>query len=227
MSTVCLVGSTGLVGSNIYATLSKHPSVNTIYAYSRKELPSSEKLKPLLNKDSSSWPQQYPSGADIFISGLGTTRGQAGSFENQRKIDFDLNLDLAKAAKEAGTKHYVLISSGGASSSSPFPYTKVKGQLEDAVRDLGFEHCIILRPGLLIGNRGDSRPPEFILQKIAGFAGSVSGNRLKDFWAQDAEIVAKAAVKIGLDCIDGKEKDKFRIVGQADIVRLGRTEWKD
>ena len=82
-------------------------------------------LKPLLSSETASWPQQYPSGADVFISGLGTTRAAAGGFENQRKIDFDLNLELAKAAKESGTKSYVLISSGGASSSSPFGYAKM------------------------------------------------------------------------------------------------------
>lgn len=37
-----------------------------------------------------------------FVSCLGTTFAQAGSVEAQRKIDLDLNLSLAKAAKEAG-----------------------------------------------------------------------------------------------------------------------------
>lgn len=78
-----------------------------------------------------------------------------------------------------------------------------------------------------VGERQDSRPPEFVLRKIADAFGAVSGNRLKDFWAQDAEVVAKAAVRAGLDAAEGKEKEKFRIIGQSDIVRLGRTEWKD
>ena len=205
-----------------------NPQVKTIYAFSRKELPISEKLKPLLAKDSASWPSQYPTGADIFMSGLGTTRAAAGGFENQRKIDYDLNLELAKAAKEAGTKSYVLISSAGSSSSSSFGYPKMKGQLEDAVKALDFEHCIILRPGLIVGVRETQHhgAAEVVLRKMANAAGSVSGDRLKDFWAQDADVIAKAAVRAGLDCIEGKEKEKFRILTQADIVRLGRTEWK-
>ena len=105
----------------------------------------------------------------------------------------------------------------------------MKGELEDAVKALDFEHCLVLRPGLIVGARGshDSRPPEFVLRKVAGFFGGVSGNRLKDFWAQDAEVIAKAAVKAGLGCIEGKETEKFKVLGQADTVRLGRTEWKD
>jgi len=141
------------------------------------------------------------------------------------KIDYDLNLDLAKAAKAAGTKAYVLISTTGATSSSPFGYTKMKGELEDAVKALDFDHTVIVRPGLLVGNRSEMRYAELALRKIAGVMGSVSGNRLKDFWAQDAEVVAKAAVKAGMDCIDGKESEKVRVLSQADIVRLGRTEW--
>ena len=137
-----------------------------------------------------------------------------------------MNLDLAKAAKEAGTKAYVLISSSGASSSSLMGYPKMKGQLEDAVKALDFDHVIVLRPGLIVGARDETRTAELVLRKLAAAAGSLS-NGLKDFWAQDAEVIAKAAVRAGLDCIDGKETEKFKILGQADIVRLGRTEWKD
>lgn len=78
-----------------------------------------------------------------------------------------------------------------------------------------------------VGERQDSRPPEFAMRKVAGFFGAISGNRLKDFWAQDADVVAKAAVRAGLDALEGKEKEKFRIVSQSDIVRMGRTEWKE
>ena len=137
-----------------------------------------------------------------------------------------MNLDLAKAAKASGTKAYVLISTSGASSSSPFGYPQMKGKLEDEVKALDFDHCIILQPGLIVGQRADTRMAELVLRKVAAGAGSLS-NKLKDFWAQDAEVIGKAAVRAGLDCIDGKEQEKFRILSQADIVRLGRTEWKD
>lgn len=174
------------------------------------------------------WSQQYPTGTELFISGLGTTRGQAGGVENQRKIDYDLNLELAKKAKEAGTKAYVLISSTGANSSAMVPYSKMKGELEDAVKALDFDHVVIVHPGLIGGERAahDSRPPEYAVRKLAAVMGSIS-KKLTDFWAQDADVIAKAAVRAGLDCIEGVEKEKIRVLSQSDIVRLGRTEWKD
>ena len=210
----------------MFTILSKTPGCKTIVAYSRKELPLSEKSRPIISKDSSDWPSKYPQEADLFISALGTSRARAGGFDNQRKIDYDFNLELAKAAKAAGTKVYTLISSSGADSSSMFGYMKMKGELEDAVKALDFDRCIIVRPGLIVGPRENPGLAEFGLKKIAGLADSLSP-KLKDFWAQDAETIGKAAVKAGLDAVEGKEMAKFTILAQADIVRLGKTEWKD
>jgi hypothetical protein len=53
----------------------------------------------------------------------------------------------------------ILVSSGGSSSSSMMPYMKMKGQLEDAVKGMGFERCVILQPGMLLGHRCVSNIP--------------------------------------------------------------------
>ncbi len=99
----------------------------------------------------------------------------------------------------------------------------MKGRLEDGVNALGFEHVVILRPGLIVGQRGshDSRVAESVVRKVATLAGSVSDS-LKDFWAQDADVIAKAAVRAGLDCIEGKETAKSKILGQAGKVYHGK-----
>lgn len=228
MSSVALVGATGLVGSQILTTLLSHSSITSVHSLSRR-LPTSTspKLQPLVSSETAEWSTQLSSitpPPSIFFSALGTTRGAAGSFEAQRLIDYDLNLALAKAAKASGVKVYVLISTGGANPHSMLGYSKMKGELEEAVKALDFEHTIILRPGLLVGDRQESRPAEFVVRKIAGFAGALS-NGLKDFWAQDDEVVGRAAVSAGLQALEGKGS-KVSIVGQSEIVRLGRTEWK-
>jgi len=222
-----VAGSTGLVGSHILLTLLSLPAFTSVSAYTRRKLPEeSSKLSAIEAKDSETWPSLFPKSASIFLSALGTTRAQAGGFANQRKIDYDLNLALAKAAKESGVQTYVLISSAGTNSASSMPYSKMKGELEDAVKELGFKHTVILRPGLIVGDREDSRPPEFVIRKIASLAGALSGNRLKDFWAQDAEVIARAAVAAGVQALEGKKEEGVWEVAQADIVRLGRIEWK-
>src|SRR5262249_21734261 len=122
MSTAVLAGSTGLVvsaswsftgtiinlmyrsqGSHILSTLLEHPVFTSVYAYPRKPLPTpSSKLHPLEYGDSSSWPSQFPNSPvpSMFLSALGTTQAAAGGLANQRKIDYDLNLSLARAAKD-------------------------------------------------------------------------------------------------------------------------------
>jgi uncharacterized protein YbjT (DUF2867 family) len=213
-------------GSNILQALASHPSFTSVHVFARRKLATaSPKVTLIESPESEKWPSLFPKNASIFFSGLGTTRSQAGGVENQRKIDLDLNLELAKAAKAAGVQTYVLISSGGANANSKMPYPKMKGELEDAVKALGFKHTVILRPGLIVGDREDSRPPEFVIRKIAGFAGHFLGNKAKDFWAQDADVIGKAAVHAGLQCLEGKREEGDWLVCQADIVRLGRTEW--
>lgn len=159
----------------------------------------------------------------IFFSGLGTTKAQAGSIEAQRKIDYDLNLDLAKAAKEAGVDTYVLISSGSANAQSSFPYVQMKGQLEDDVKALGFKHTVIVRPGLILGGREDSRPAEFAIQSVAKLFKAVTP-KLTDFWAQDAATIAKAAIDAGLQCLDGKREEGAWVLGQVEINALGKAK---
>ncbi|KAF2472517.1 NAD dependent epimerase/dehydratase family protein-like protein [Lindgomyces ingoldianus] len=228
MATAALVGSTGLVGSNILSQLLAHPSFSSVYAYTRRELSNptaSTKLTPLSSTDSSTWPSLFPTAPTptIFFSGLGTTRGQAGGLENQRKIDLDLNYDLAKAAKEAGCDTYVLISSASASSQSMLAYSKMKGELEDKVKDLGFKHTVFLRPGLIVGTRQDSRAPEAVMRGLATGLGKLSP-MLKNSWAQDADVIARAAVNAGLQCVDGKKEEGVWVLGQKEIIRLGEEK---
>jgi len=229
MVSTLLVGSTGLVGSHILSTLSTSPSVTVVHALARRQPNSSDqKLDTIIEPDSSKWASKISSiqpTPSVFFSALGTTKAQAGGVDKQRQIDYDLNLELAKTAKEAGVQVYVLISVFGATPGSSNAYSRMKGDLEEAVKKLDFAHLVILRPGLIIGSRNDSRPPEAFAQGIAKLLGGISGGWLKDGWAQDAAVIARAAVSSGLKALDN-EAPKVWEVAQPDIIRLGRTEWK-
>lgn len=104
---------------------------------------------------------------------------------------------------------------------------KMKGELEDAVKAMDFEQTVIVRPGLILGEREDSRPPEWFFRKIAQFGAAIFGNGCKDFWAQDASVIGRAAVSAALKSANGENKEKVWMINQSDVLRLGRTEWKD
>ena len=107
-----------------------------------------------------------------------------------------------------------------------FPYGKMKAELDEAVKELGFPHTIILKPGLLLGTRKDSRPAEAAFRAVAIPMRAISNGLLTDWWAQDVDVIGRAAVAAGMQCVEGKSKEGVWVVGQSDIIRLGRTEWK-
>jgi uncharacterized protein YbjT (DUF2867 family) len=185
-----------------------------------------------VNIDTSRWPAEVAALSpppNIFISALGTTRSAAGGFQQQYKLEHGVNVELARAARDAGTRVYVLISSGGADKNSIFPYTRMKGEIEEDIKALGFEHTVLLQPGLIAGKREESRPLEAVLRFVAETAGKVHPV-LKDSWIQDADVIGKAAVHSGFKALQGDVPvgcEKVWILDREDIIRLGRTEWND
>lgn len=218
-------------GSHILSTLrTSAPQFSSIDIIARRSPPAAPEaavpVKEFIEKDTSKWVPLVSSlspAPSVLFCALATTRAAAGSFENQYKLDHDLNIELAKAAKQAGTKTYVLISAAGADLNSFFAYPRMKAELEEHVKEIGFDHTIIVRPGLITGNRQESRPGEAAFRFIAGAMGHVH-HSLKDSWAQDADTIAKAAVFAATKVEKGEVKDKVWIVGQKDIMRLGATE---
>ncbi|KAH8427895.1 uncharacterized protein LDX57_005598 [Aspergillus melleus] len=231
MANVALIGCTGMVGSHILTSLLAHPAVARVDTISRRTPQAAStaqaKLTTFVNDDTSRWASQLSSltpTPSIFISSFATTRGAAGGFENQYKIEHGLNIEMARAARDAGTKVYVLISSSGASKTSSIPYTRMKGEIEEDIKEMGFDKTVILRPGLIAGTREESRPLEAAIRYVASFAGKVHSS-LKNGWAQEADDIARAAVNAGLKALEGDVpagSEKVWELSGSDILRLGK-----
>ncbi|KAL3443619.1 hypothetical protein BJX65DRAFT_284824 [Aspergillus insuetus] len=231
MANVALLGSTGMVGTHILNSLLSSSSVSRVDTISRRTpqaaAAAQAKLTTFVSDDTSKWASQLSSLSptpSIFISSFATTRGAAGGFENQYKIEHDLNVELAKTARDAGTKVYVLISSSGASTTSNFAYTKMKGEIEEDIKALGFERTVILRPGLIAGQREESRPMEAAARFVAGAFGKLHSS-LKDGWAQEADVIGKAAVNTGLKALNGDVpagSEKVWVLHGSDIIKYGK-----
>ena len=85
---------------------------------------------------------------------LGTTIAVAGSQAAFRAVDHDAVLAFARAASAAGVTHFAVVSALGADASSRGFYNRTKGEMEAALRQVGFRHLVIARPSLLAGDRG-------------------------------------------------------------------------
>jgi uncharacterized protein YbjT (DUF2867 family) len=131
-------------------------------------------------------------GDDVFCC-LGTTMAKAESKENFYKVDFSYPLFIAKAAHSHGAKQYLLVSALGANKESSIYYNRVKGEIEDSIKQIRYKAIHIFRPSLLLGSRDEKRSGEDaakIFYKIFGFLIP------KKYQAIDSHKVAKAMITL-------------------------------
>ena len=150
MRTVALAGATGLVGREILRGLVADPSVAAIHVLARRAIEPAAKVTAHV-VDFRALPA-LPRVEEVYLA-LGTTIKVAGSQAAFRAVDFDANLAVAKAALAAGARRAGLVSAMGASARSGIFYSRVKGELEDALAALPFEGLVIARPSMLAGDR--------------------------------------------------------------------------
>lgn len=149
--TVIIAGATGLVGRELLAGLLADPSVAAVHSLGRRK-PATQHPKLTAHVvDFAALPALPP--ADEAYLALGTTIKVAGSQAAFRAVDHDANLAVAKAAMAAGVRRVGLVSAMGADAGSRVFYSRVKGELEDALAKMPFEGLVIARPSMLVGNR--------------------------------------------------------------------------
>jgi len=191
-----VIGATGLVGKQLVKQLLEHTEFEKVRIFVRRDSgikhPKLEQQIVDFN-DEKSWKKRLT--GDVLFSALGTTLKQAGGQQNQYAIDFTLNYNFAKIAKENGIKRYVLISSMSANSKAKLFCPRMKGELDDAVKDLLFNDLSILRPGPLAGVREEKRLGEIIAFPIIGLISKFILPRYRPI--QDS-IVASAMINVVL-----------------------------
>ena len=186
-----IAGSTGLVGSNILSYLSDNNHKPIALARSPiKEIPSNAQ-ELIIDYDSLLTEGSLPSCDHVFVC-LGTTIKIAKSKENFKIVDLDYPLAVAQKALDSGAKKLTLISSVGANSKSKNFYLRIKGELEDAILELGFESVNIFRPSFLIGQGGRHRSiSEKILMKVAKIFDIFCIGSARKYRSIDAQVLAK------------------------------------
>lgn len=143
---------------------------------------------------------------DVAFSCLGTTLKDAGSKEAQRKVDFDYQYNFAKAAKENEVEDYVLVSAYGANPNSKIFYSRMKGELEQEVKNLHFNKMTIFQPGML-ERKDTERTGEVLGGKIIKIA-----NKLGLFESQKplpTDVLAQAMVNSSKIKSNGYSKIKL------------------
>lgn len=170
-----LVGATGLVGGQLLALALADPRIGRVIAPTRRPLPpapSPSLDNPIvdftsLDADAAWWD------VDAVACALGTTIARAGSQDAFRRVDHDLVVEVARLGRRHGARAFALTSAYGADPASRIFYNRVKGETERDVAACGYPSLTIVRPGLIGGERTESRPAERAALRLLGLAGPV------------------------------------------------------
>jgi len=161
--TAVVLGATGLVGSELVRLLLASDQYARVVTVSRRPLDFTDaKLESCVTDFECLGEVAEKVSGDVLFSCLGTTKKQAGSIAAQRVVDHDYQLQIARFAAANGIPHYCLVSSSGANPASASAYMKMKGELEQAVKQLGFKRVSLFQPSLLLGQREQVRLGESV-----------------------------------------------------------------
>ncbi|MFT6927057.1 MAG: hypothetical protein ACJAZP_002686 [Psychromonas sp.] len=153
---IIMLGATGAVGNHTALTLSKMPSLKQLTLLGRRpaenivgdsvfqhkiDIFSVQSYEPFLN------------GHDTAICTLGVGQPSKMSKEEFIKIDKNAVLDFATACKKAGIAHFELLSSVAVSATSTSFYLRTKGELENALKELGFERLSLFHSSMIVTPR--------------------------------------------------------------------------
>ncbi len=188
--TALLLGASGLVGSHLLEQLLESPHYGEVVAFVRRplELQHPKLRQEVLDFDS---PDTSKIKGDDLYCALGTTLAKAGSKEAQYRIDCTYPYEIGKIARQNGTRQYLLVSSVGADAKSSNFYLKTKGELEEKIRELDFEHFVSARPSFLLGERKEFRLGERIGIVLAKAFAFLIPRRYRGI---EAEKVARALI---------------------------------
>ena len=167
MKRAILIGATGLIGKQLLKQLLNHNGFSEVRVFTRRTTGVHHpKLKEFIIDFDAIESQAGDISGDVLFSVLGTTLKTAGSKDEQYKIDYGYQHKTAEIAAKNGVRSLVLLSSTGANAQSNVFYSRMKGELDHAVKALPFEHISILRPSMLEGDREEFRLSEKIFTPL-------------------------------------------------------------
>lgn len=200
---VNLIGATGLVGSALLQQLLDDNRFGRVRIFVRRPpaMRHSRLEVCVINFEQPDEWRHLVRGHALY-SALGTTLRQAGGKDAQYRVDYHYQYTFAEAAAANGVPVYVLVSSVGASAGSPNFYSRMKGELDEAVARLNIPRVVILRPGVLAGERAQKRFGEGLSIWLLGWLSRLPG--LRAWRPIPGATVARAMLRSSLDTQPGR-----------------------
>jgi uncharacterized protein YbjT (DUF2867 family) len=165
-----IIGATGLIGNQLVELLQDDDYYTAVRVLSRREVSFNNRaidLRVIDFADQDTFKDAI-SGSHAVFCAVGTTNSKVkGDKSEYRKVDFDIPVNAARICALEGCEKFLLVSSVGANSKSNNFYLKLKGEVENAVRDLGLKSVSVFRPSMLLGERKEFRAGELLGKALA------------------------------------------------------------
>ncbi|ACB93702.1 hypothetical protein [Beijerinckia indica] len=154
---ILLAGSTGLVGGLVGTRLAGTPEVDLIRLVRNGASGYGHAInfERLCQEPAGHWSRSHPTASISLSPAWGRPIATAGSQAAMFRVDHDYVLAVAQGARALGARQFILVTAAGAG--GPGFYLQTKGKIEQAVTALGFKRVDIIRPGFLLGTRGERR----------------------------------------------------------------------
>ncbi|XP_077185468.1 protein HTATIP2 isoform X2 [Paroedura picta] len=220
--TCFILGASGETGKELLAEILREPIFSTVTLIGRRKLDLEESLHTPVKQEVVDFEKldEFSAafqGHDVGFCCLGTTKAKAGD-DGFVRVDHDYVLHSAELAKAGGCRHFVLQSTKGADASSSFLYLRVKGKVENRIKAVGFDRYSIFRPAVLLCDRRESRPGEWVARKVLGAIAYVCPT----FYSVPTVTVARAMANDVV--MPGRDNQKVEILENADIHALGNVK---
>ncbi|MFD1770235.1 NAD(P)H-binding protein [Sphingobacterium suaedae] len=187
-----LIGATGATGTELVNVLIQDEQFTEIVVFVRRPyFKAHAKLTEIVVEFEKLEEHVSKMFGDVSFSCLGTTLHDAGSKDKQWRVDHDYQLRFAELCRAQQVPSFVLLSALGANKNSIFFYNRMKGTLEEDVKQLGFPSLTIVQPGLLL-RPNSRRVMELVAGKLIVFLNKIGLSR--SYKATTTEMLARAMV---------------------------------
>ncbi|MBU0697252.1 MAG: nucleoside-diphosphate sugar epimerase [Bacteroidetes bacterium] len=209
-----ILGASGLIGSKLLLILLENENYSEVKIFIRKLLPIEHPnlIQIITDFDHLEMINSEINSHVIFCC-LGSTKKKTPDLTEYRKIDHDYPLYFAKQGLKSELIQYHIVSALGANAQSSNFYTKMKGETEDDLKELGIPALYIYQPSFLEGNRKENRPLEKIMMPIMKLVNILLVGGLRKYQSISAKSVAKAMLNESIKNKSGifvLESDKIK-----------------
>ncbi len=197
--TALVLGTSGLVGSQLLTLLLNSPAYTQVVLFNRK--PSTikhPKIKEFVVDFNQPLSYEKEIQGDVVFCCIGSTKAKTPNPADYRKVDYDIPLLFAQEGYKNGVQAFHLVSSLGANINAGNSYLKLKGEVEDAIKKVNLNSLYIYQPSFLMGNRLENRSLEKFASFFIKLINPLLMGSLKKYRGIQAQTVAQAMLNTSL-----------------------------